>query len=582
MKRFLLLYIGIFFTVASVSAEDKAIDPALLTPNVTPGSAAVGDINRARQYYDSLENFSRKQKIDETTPVIIKEELKLPPRKIQNAPKVYIKEIDMSITEIFTIDEINEIKALVEGKYVTAEDLNNLMSLINGLYIKRNVLTAKAYLPQDALRNAILKIMLVEAKLGKVEIENNRYTRDFFIRAYLEQKEGDVLDITTVEKNLRQFNQNARGTLLKAKLKPGEAENTTDIVVVAEEEFPIHLSGSLDNFGGHSTGKTRYGAVLSFDSVIGFQDRLSVAGNWSDSSRTAYVDYNFPLNTKDTRLGISYMYGDSDITNGPYRDFDIHSKTETVSAYVSHPFIRDARTDLSGVASLNYKVMKNDISDFNYTSMDDVNLGLGINYQHKWDDAFMYTSHTFTNGYIDDKILRSDDYFFKYTGDVYGVKYYDNGIVLTGKFSAQYVPQDVPFIEQAQVGGMSTVRGYDEGLLMGHSSFVASVEALFPLPFLPKDDINLFSYKTNEGEQKDYKYNLRNNVKFATFVDTGGVYRHKFTSTSQDYITGAGVGFRASITKNVQARLYWAYAVSHDNLDVPDNNFHFDVILAAF
>ena len=46
----------------------------------------------------------------------------------------------------------------------------------------------------------------------------------------------------------------------------------------------------------------------------------------------------------------------------------------------------------------------------------------------------------------------------------------------------QFSPQDnIPYIDQFQAGGLATVRGYSEGLLIGRSGYVISGELMFPI-----------------------------------------------------------------------------------------------------
>ena len=75
--------------------------------------------------------------------------------------------------------------------------------------------------------------------------------------------------------------------------------------------------------------------------------------------------------------------------------------------------------------------------------------------------------------------------FTKINAETYYVHYLPKNIIATFKAGGQYTPNDVPFVEQYQIGGMSSVRGYSESLLLGANSYYASLEMLFPIPFLP-------------------------------------------------------------------------------------------------
>ncbi|MBO6280889.1 MAG: ShlB/FhaC/HecB family hemolysin secretion/activation protein, partial [Alphaproteobacteria bacterium] len=313
---------------AAATPEEKAteVNQQLLTPNESVDDMT--DINRARRYYQTRESRSNAE-AEETadTPIdTTEEEIKLPPRTKKNAPSVHIYRVDISDSEVFSSDEINKFKSLIEEKDVTIEDINNLVKLINAQYLKKGFITARAFITEGKL-DGVLKIELMEAHIGKLAIDGNKYNRDWYLRSQFSHKDGDLFSLKDLQNELKTFNRNARSIKMRAELKPGEEYGTTDVTLKAEEQMPYHLSASFDNFGRDTTGEHRGGIVASTDSLIGFQDRLSVAFNVAKSSFNPYIDYNVPVNRYGTRAGVSYMFGKSKVTSGEYKDFDLNAKT---------------------------------------------------------------------------------------------------------------------------------------------------------------------------------------------------------------------------------------------------------------
>ena len=560
--------------------SQEPVNKDLLLPNVTPGQAEMGDINRSREYYNMLRNFGKYKDEADLDESLIQEELKLPERTIEDENTIQINNVTFSESAIFSEEELEKFKSLVENKDLTAEDINNYINLINTQYLKKNCITAKAYIPATELKGGTLHVELLEARIGRIIVENNKYNRTFFLKSRLTQKEGDVLNMMQLEKDLRKFNLNARGTKLTARLKAGEAYGTTDVIISPEEQFPVHFSGTWDNFGRTATGQLRGGAILSTDSVFGVQDRFTGAINFAHSSFTPYVDYNFPVNKQGTRLGASYMYGKSDVTRGDYKVWDLGSKIHVFSAYATHPLIQNERLSVNAIASVNRKMSNNDIRGFEYTKLNSSNLATGFNASYRFNSAYIYTSHIATNGIIEDRILGHDNYFAKYNGDLFGIKYFKNGIALTGKISGQYSPFDIPFIEQSQIGGMSTVRGYSESLMLGPSSYVTSIEVLFPIPILPKEIRLPF---TKDRETRKYKtYAMRDNIRFATFVDHGAAFKHDQHVQNHDFLTSTGFGLRVGLSKYMTARFYWGWGIGTREINQKSGRFHFDIISSPF
>lgn len=123
------------------------------------------------------------------------------------------------------------------------------------------------------------------------------------------------------------------------------------------------------------------------------------------------------------------------------------------------------------------------------------------------------------------------------------------------KFLGQVTPNKLVSLEQFQIGGASTVRGYQQGLLIGDSGWVGSLEWHIPLRFLPlPEDVKIF--KT--------RYNLRDAVELVAFSDIGGVYSNGSRSSvnpqinrvvNKAFLGCVGAGLRIKLTRFIAARL---------------------------
>ena len=551
------------------------VNQQLLTPNEAVDE--MSDMNRARQYYQAREsrNNAQEEEADETSADTTEDEIKLPPRTNKYAPNVHIYRVDISDSEVFSSAEMRKFKSLVEKKDVTIEDINNLVKLINAQYLKKGYITARAFITEGKL-DGVLKIELMEAHIGKLAIDGNKYNREWYLRSQFSHKDGDLFSLKDLQKELKTFNKNARSITMRAQLKPGEEYGTTDVTLKAEETMPYHLSASFDNFGRDTTGEHRGGIVASTDSLIGFQDRLSVAFNVAKSSFNPYIDYNVPVNRYGTRAGVSYMFGKSKVTSGEYKDFDLNAKTNTYSGYISHPLIDTIKGKLNVNTSLNYKTSTAKISGFKYSDFNDINVAIGLGGNYNFERSVFYGSLYSTNGVIKDKIRQESEHFTKFNADAYYIHYLPWGIIGTIKAGGQYSPDNIAYVEQYQIGGISSVRGYSESLLMAPSAYYTSLEMLFPIPFLP-ETINVpFS-------KKDDTFRLRDAVKFAAFLDHGGIFYHEGKAHRENFLLSDGVGLRIAINKYLSARFYVGFPLMNKGTyHEDDTSFHFDLIAVPF
>lgn len=552
----------------------EEINKNILTPNISPGF--MNDTEKTRQYYTQLEGSHRteiEKNIEE--PLIEEDNIRLPARIQSDAVETKVDKVIFSNSEIFTELELYKFKTLVEGQSVTAEDINNFVALINEQYAKRHILTARATL--ESLDSGVLKIELMEARIGQIHVDGNKYNRKWFLKKQISSKPSDILNLQVLEEDLRNFNAEARSITLSAKLKPGEEYGTTDVILKADEKFPYHFSASWDSFGRETTGLLRGGLMMSADTLFGFQDRLTGAINMARASFNPFVDYNVPINRKGTRFGGSYMFGKSKVISGDYKNFDLNANTHVFSTYLSHPLISNQRGELKLNTSANIKLSTADISGFQYTNYKDYNLAVGLGGRYNFKKSVLFGSIYSTNGIIRDDIRANTSYFTKVNADGYYIHYLPKGIIATIRGGGQYSPYDIPFVEQYQIGGISSVRGYSESLLLGGNSYFISLEMLFPIPFLPEEIKVPFS-KDNEA-----RYRLRDSVKLALFMDNGAVVPNHGKTGTANFLSSVGAGIRIAVSKFLTARVYLGIPLMNAGVyDQSSARIHFDLIASPF
>ncbi len=179
-----------------------------------------------------------------------------------NTKGVFVNSVEVAPSEILTKEEINKLVQPIVGKNVFIEDIQKVIDSINNLYAEKGFVTARAFLPEQTVQNGNIYIALTESKIGNITVEQNKWTKDGYITTRLPQKEGELFDIVELEKDVLDFNRYNEGVKLSANLKAGEKPGTTDIELVAEENFPFHVMGIMDNAGRYSTGSIRGGQLI--------------------------------------------------------------------------------------------------------------------------------------------------------------------------------------------------------------------------------------------------------------------------------------------------------------------------------
>ncbi len=492
---------------------------------------------------------------------------------------VYVDSIEVAASEILTREEIEPIISKYAGKNLFITDIQAMIDEINALYAQKGFVTAKAYLPEQQVENGAIYIDLIESRIGKVTIDGNKWTKSNYILDRIPDQEHQLFDIVKLEKDVLDFNRYNEGVKLSANLKAGEKPGTTDIELSAEEKFPFHIIGVMDNAGRYQTGKLRGGPMLIADSLFGYRDRMSLGSYFSGGAISPFFDYNIPVNKYDGRVGFSYASTFAKVKWGGYSPYGLKTRSYVYSLYYSQPIKRSQGFELKGYGSLNYKRVFTGM-DFlrqfygsSSLGLDEVtSADLGFNIRKDTARGIWYFNQNASMAF---PIFDSRSSYFKYSGGLYRIHDFSHGVYGQIRANYQIIPnnKDIPYIDQFQAGGLLTTRGYSEGILIGKNGYFLSGDLIFPL--LPRQ---ITSPRTGEKIPFLGKY-----VQGVVFADHAGV----FPAARQDYYDGSyflasvGMGLRIQLPGDLSARLYWGYPLINNayEQDRKYGRFHFELTL---
>ena len=487
---------------------------------------------------------------------------------------VYINSIEVAPSEILSKEEINAIIQPIVGKNVFISDIQKVIDQLNHLYAEKGFVTAKAFLPEQTVENGHIYIELVESKVGSISVEQNKWTRSKYITDRIEQKQGQLFDIVELEQDILDFNRYNEGVNLTANLTAGTQPGTTDITIKANENIPFHVVGIMDNAGRYQTGNLRGGAMIYADSLFHNRDRLSLGSYFSGGAISPFADYNFPVNKKDGRVGFMYSSTFAKIKWGPLTDLDLKSKSYIYSLYYSQPLVRKPGFELKSYLAANYKRARtsifDDLIDIGVDEITSADLAFNLRKDTKY--GIWYANQGVS---LAVPIFDSQSSYVKLNGGLVRLHDFSHGVIGQLRANYQVIPNNkhIPYLDQFQTGGLATVRGYSEGILMGKNGYYTSAELMFPL--MPRE---ITSPRSGEKVPFIGKY-----VKGAVFADHAGV----FPTANEDYMDGSyflmslGMGLRVQLPGDLSARLYWGYPLINNayETDRKYGRFHFELTL---
>jgi hemolysin activation/secretion protein len=502
------------------------------------GAAAGAVDERARKSREFVEEQKRLKELREreTIPEVIdKTGTDVLKKKLPESDKTFLlTDIIVNPSDILTDEEITTIINPYKNQTVRFQDLNNIIEAFDKLYKERQYV-GKAVLPPQKIDKGKIRIQLVESRVADIEVIGNDSTNESFLYKNLDIEIGELVNLGELQDELVYFN-NVHDVSVSASLKPGKEPETTDYHLEVFE--PKKHSGTLvvDNLGTNDIGRNRIGFNYINRSVFGNRENLSLGGNYADGSNSLYADYNFLMGTKGSRLGIYTSYSDIEINSGPLRSLDVTGESYTISPSLTHPVY--VRNDSVVNAFMSYDIKRSTTDFFDVTLFESKvrQINLGLNAYKSLERGIWYGNIQLSNSM---EGLGSDEDFINISASLTRTHIFENNWIFSFRSAGQYSDSELlPSLEQFQIGGLYTVRGYKEGLLLGDDGYFVNTEISIPIPM--------------DGEK-----NISDQSRFIAFFDHGGAFPFKGNNQSidsDDFLTSVGIGLDLKLFNKVSAK----------------------------
>jgi hemolysin activation/secretion protein len=516
---------------------------AEVLPGADPAAVQRFELDRLNRYQQE----ERLQKAVPIGPVITVPGQESASKEASDIKNIPVIRFDVDHSDLLTEDEIQLVLTPYQGRDVSIKELFEAVAKLNQLYDEKNIKTARAILPPQEVKDGVVKIQLIEARLGGIIISGTKSLRTDFIEDRIHIKPGDLISVKQLEQDLVRFNS-LYESKLRADVRAGAEVGKTDITLEVQEAKKYRLTTFADNAGRNSVGENRVGAIYKVNNLLGINDSMQVVTTGTSGSRSYGLSYSIPVSRSDTRLDLSYNYGSVRVVNGPFVPLDITGSSRDLSVGLTQPISVSVNRQWAAYSRLSFR---NSISQFSGFTQRDLGLnvlalgfsGEGHYSTHAWsvDNSLNVGINTFGG----------DEEFSYYRANASRVDRLTDRLQLLTKVGLQYSFTEVlPPGEQYQVGGLYSVRGFSEGLLFGKNGYFGSVEL--------RAALNAPSQSAPTG--------FSPMVQALVFLDHGAAlpYRPGQGINSDDYITGAGVGVMVDFGSRVSTRLSIAYPLDNN------------------
>lgn len=174
-------------------------------------------------------------------------------------PRFEIRRFEVDGATLVSAGRLQEATAPFTGPGRDFGDVQRALEAVERLYAESGYSAVQVLLPEQELERGVVRLRVIEARLGRVVIEGNRHFSEANIRASVPSLvPGRAPNIVEVGRNLRVANENPskQATVL---LRSGQDEATVDAVVRVIDQPVWRQSLTLDDSGTRETGRLRLG-----------------------------------------------------------------------------------------------------------------------------------------------------------------------------------------------------------------------------------------------------------------------------------------------------------------------------------
>lgn len=407
--------------------------------------------------------------------------------RAEDNTKFHVRSIEITGNTLIKTDKLHPLVASGEGQELSLNDLNDLAGKVSDYYHDHGYPLATAYVPAQTLHDGVVRIAVVEARYGKVELQNQSSVGHYPLSATLSPMQpGAPVSEYGLERSLLLLSD-VPGAIVNSVMRPGDAEGTSDLLVNVTNAPRYTGSLSMDDYGNTYTDRVRFNGTFDVNGLFHQGDLLDISGVSSGSGMSyGHASYRYLLTGQGTTVGLAVSGLEYKLGNG-LSDLHAHGTATTQSVNLSQPIIRNTAGNLYAQIEYDHKRLYDDIDIAGIETHRHSNswvLTVAGDQRDSMGVTNFNISGTHGRLYLDNFQTLFEDYFGARTAGSYvkwdysisRLQQLNSTNALYFGFSGQHANKNLDTSEQFYLGGPSTVRGYDVGVLSGAQGNLGTIE----------------------------------------------------------------------------------------------------------
>jgi len=477
-----------------------------------------------------------------------------------------VKKFKLENNTVLKEAEIAAVFKKYRDRPLTFADLLELETKLTKLYTDSGYINSGVVIPSQDVNQGTITLQAIEGKIEAINVNVDGRLKENYIRSRLARGSKSPLNIAELQEALQILQLNPLVESLNAELSVGRSRDrwTLDVDVNQGDAFDPVLF--VNNSRTPSVGSLQRGIELNHNNVLGYGDRFSFVFRDTDGSDDFDTSYSIPVNSLDGTVGLRYRFVDSDIIEGDFDELDIESQTDEIELTLRQPILLRASAESTEELALGFEFSRqtNEITLENdpfpalspgADSEGETKIS-ALRFFQDWTKrtrkSVWAARSQFSVGVdLFDATINEgapDSSFVSWRGQAQWLRQLksSSNINLLLRSDIQLSGDDLVPLETFSLGGVQSVRGYRQDVLLGDSGIFASAEVRIPV----------------------YRWsNNQNNLSVIPFFDVGTSWSNsEEKEQEEDTLASLGVGLRLDLIDTLSARVDYGIPL----IDVPE------------
>lgn len=408
---------------------------------------------------------------------------------------VQVEAVSISGNRVITDAELAALAAPYQHRKLEPTEIEALRNALTMLYINRGYTNSGALPPKYDEKTQTLNVAIVEGKLTEVHTHGNGWLRSGYIAERLQGRSDAVFNMNDLRDRFQDFLADPLIERANAKLLPGAQPGEAILDVDVERARPYGVTLLGNNYRPPAIGSHQIGVDAWVRNLSTFGDLLDVSylkhpGGANLGSITRAANWHLPIDAGRGEFSIEADEGASNIVEAALLPLGINNKSKNQNIELKE---RVWRVGLSHQMTVGVDWLHRSTQSWWLGGIPDTTLTVanpqGVLEEHGlrlWDEFSWRTERQvavarLTYSRTDNNVASTP------LADVHNhVQYYqlqaqysravaEDGTQVVTRAILQQSPDSLPSIDQISVGGISTVRGYEENEFIRDSGRVLSV-----------------------------------------------------------------------------------------------------------